>query len=75
MKSSKTPHDTANQNILVILLSVTTDVFVSYIILSKSKIEKQSDLWEIMRVRVDICTACYVPWKKCATSSELIFLL
>lgn len=26
-------------------------------------------------VRVNICTACYVPWKKRATSSELIFLL
>ena len=70
-KALKLHHDTANQNILVILLSITTDIFASYIILSRSEREKQSDLWEMVRVRVNICTA----WKKCATSSELIFLL
>lgn len=67
MKGSKTPSWHSKSKHLGYFAVRHHWHFASYIILSRSEREKQSDLWEMVGVRVNICTACYVPWKKCAT--------
>lgn len=72
LKDLKPSHDTASQNILAVFLTLAIDIFVSYIILSRSKIEKRNltygKLWGL-----ELTSALHAPhWVNSYFSFEVV---